>query len=656
MFGYSISLGQTSSLSYMAVGKPWDATVHVYSIRNPDHQAIVTNISTLGQPPTGPQLKEQFKTTQWTAVTMLRDTNNGTYPNRMISLFGYSISFSDQAQWLAVGIPARTYQSTNTVQLQFSPYNGAVRLYRRLSATQFTYFGEIPNPNADRFWDRFGSKVQLKRTQSALWLFVAANSGWDGASTKYYDAELDTDGWPIQPTTDTSRAGVYVYEVLNPSRTDVPQQANQLAVLRQFVPTLSKVPLGSLGIDFDALVGADDAVTLLMRDYVLPEGVSEHDYTAACPNRTCSYLVLKQNGQTVTLNSTGAVVEYRLNTQTRLFEATKQQLKSVDFPKELISIETDLQNAGYQRDDWERNDWFGVGISAALDQKYNRILSMAGAPRDASGVFSFYKPSSGGTWSQGQFIPNTDIWRRSFFGQKVQLSPDARFLLVADPSGTSESMGRGIAYLYHRRSDSELMYPPELNQVPRQPLVSNSVPYQFDYMGSFSKLQQVGSANWTRYEADHFGHGIAVNQYFAVMGAPVEQCVYTYLMPLSVDLPPQPEPTGPGNYTITPPPPEPTESSVETQSKRSEQTWVYILIAGLCAFLLVIPVAMYLMKRRHRMQTLSQLKQHQQAQQSGDVQGSAEGLNGTRDDLSPGHVRPDAVLASSDTLASSTSM
>lgn len=148
----------------------------------------------------------------------------------------HSVTLSDDGAWLAVGIPGRSLVPlTQTVPLQFHSYTGAVRIYRRQDTTadisptaRYRYMGEITNPNSGtRFWDKFGSKVRWQavrdvasdgRNVTRQMLFVVANAGWDGASTAFYDAQPDTSGWPAGETTDVSRAGVYVYELVKPTQ------------------------------------------------------------------------------------------------------------------------------------------------------------------------------------------------------------------------------------------------------------------------------------------------------------------------------------------------------------------------------------------------------------------------------------------------------
>lgn len=212
-----------------------------------------------------------------------------------------------------------------------------------------------------------------------------------------------------------------------------------------------------------------DELTLLVRDFVvlerqLPANLLTSDL---CPSGACSYIDTVVDGQRVAVNGTGVVVEYRFDTESDTFEETGGVLASLDFPVASAVATGNFAldvNGGYQPSDWARDDWFGVGLSVGYDQKYDRYVAAVGAPRDASGLYSFYlaKGAASQQWTAGQFLPNDDYYRRSFFGQKVQFAGDGRFLVVADPAGSGNSLGRGNVFLYYRRSTSEIMVPGRL--------------------------------------------------------------------------------------------------------------------------------------------------------------------------------------------------
>jgi hypothetical protein len=76
----------------------------------------------------------------------------------------------------------------------------------------------------------------------------------------------------------------------------------------------------------------------------------------------------------------------------------------------------------------------------------------------------------GSYWQAGQFLPNDQYYRRSFFGQRTALSSDARFLVVSDTAGGPMRSGRGEIMLYWRRTLTEDLYPRVYANVPLPPL------------------------------------------------------------------------------------------------------------------------------------------------------------------------------------------
>ncbi len=90
--------------------------------------------------------------------------------------------------------------------------------------------GEIANPNSgERFWDKFGGKVQVQsgyrplnapvpesanyQPDNDVWIFISAGGGWDGATVKFNQARPGSSGFPIKPTTSVDRSGVYIYRL-----------------------------------------------------------------------------------------------------------------------------------------------------------------------------------------------------------------------------------------------------------------------------------------------------------------------------------------------------------------------------------------------------------------------------------------------------------
>lgn len=163
-FGYSVDMSDGEGKhTYLAVGQPWDSSVHIYKTLNPNYSSL-NNISTLVEP-------------TWEPVQLIGDTGNGTYPIRAYSLFGYSVSLSEDASWLAVGIPGRSYVPLSKYrQLESHSYSGAVRIYKRNSSDLFNFIGEIVNPNpGTRMWQKFGAKVKWKKTlNNKSYVFISA--------------------------------------------------------------------------------------------------------------------------------------------------------------------------------------------------------------------------------------------------------------------------------------------------------------------------------------------------------------------------------------------------------------------------------------------------------------------------------------------------
>jgi hypothetical protein len=93
MFGYSVALSQpnnTESLTWMAVGKPWDQSVHLY----------VAKTDILNNQTFNSTSKAQL---EWVSAGVVQDQPQN-FPRRGYSLFGYSVSLSRDGKYLAVKI------------------------------------------------------------------------------------------------------------------------------------------------------------------------------------------------------------------------------------------------------------------------------------------------------------------------------------------------------------------------------------------------------------------------------------------------------------------------------------------------------------------------------------------------------------------------
>ena len=612
----------------------------------------------------------QVPVKEWMPVQLLGDTNNGTYPLRPFSMFGSSVAFSEDGAWLAVGIPGRsTIPTSKYYQLQFHPYSGAVRIFRRQDAagqdtnpiTPYLYMGEVPNPNSgERFWDKFGSQVLWKTVPDEIsgtektFLFITANAGWDGATTKFYNATPDSPFWPTPPTTDVSRAGVYVYQLTKPKQV-APISGSIVAPTgllkyNQFIRQKSSIPLGTLGADIDVILrpavkGDATELFLLVRDFaILPSEMDESTYLSLCPSGDCSYVTTNVDGQSATVNATGVVLEYKLDYASETFDLTGDTMASLNFPLPM-NVQT---NNEYTPNQWEHNDWFGIGLTTAYDKKYDRYITAVGAPRDGNGVFSFFlkndETSPDLQWQAGQYLANDNFYRRSFFGQKLSFSPDARFLLVADPAGSGTSKGRGQVFLYYRRSETESLIPSEYNAIPKGqiPYGRESVPYFFDRLAELSK-SSIPVTNFTTFKSDQYGYGVATNKFFVVVGAPVEQCAYTYALPAVVDFSDQipTPPDGPGDYTIVRPSPTTNSTQPAPSDVPPDQAWLYGVIGGAGSLLVILPAAWLLLKYYHRKKVLQDLKNLKDVKA---LDKSEASLAQTQQDLSEGKGALDSTV------------
>jgi hypothetical protein len=146
---------------------------------------------------------------------------------------------------------------------------------------------------------------------------------------------------------------------------------------------------------------------------------------------------------------------------------------------------------------------------------------------------------------------------------------------------------------------------------------------QYDYLGTMRKT--LVPLNSTTFSSDHFGYGLAANDYFIAIGAPAEGCVYVYPMPTYAPVPPVPavnttqRPAAATNVIIAfteAPIPQPTPEPVPDRvtGATSDQAWLYALIGSLVLFILASPVALYLLIRWHRNKIIKELKAMDAAQ------------------------------------------
>jgi hypothetical protein len=163
------------------------------------------------------------------------------------------------------------------------------------------------------------------------------------------------------------------------------------------------------------------------------------------------------------------------------------------------------------------------------------VASSSSAPAQTAPLV-FSSTNNTENWQLSQMLLNNYNPFRSFFGGEQVVTPNGRFLIVAD---SITKTGRGVVHLYHRRATFEELYGYE--QVVRVNAttttksgegINSSGKSVFDRVGMLVKGPDrnfAGAAN--QFWADQFGVGLAANNHFAVVGAPVEGCFYAFALP-----------------------------------------------------------------------------------------------------------------------------
>ncbi|KAL7752250.1 hypothetical protein RI367_002295 [Sorochytrium milnesiophthora] len=595
MFGYSVSMVNIGNLTWMAVGKPWDTSVHIYNTpavslsvnatTNTYNVTTCVNVNTTASANTSTAAVpggnatqscttgtvsnttatvQPMPTVNWTFVTMLRDNStshdwNGTMTSSALTLFGYDVKWSTDGQWLAIGVPGRSYvqfSSLGSPKLMWSAYHGAVVMYRMVNG-QLQYHSELSAQLARtiQYFDRFGSKLLFSPDPTSEFLYIVSNGGWDGVSAPgvskpngdppIFGADMSSGLWPALPTTSTANLGVYIFHY------------NQLSGFWEpgnnggFLQAQSSVPLGMLGIDI-ALSGTNRYDTVLaMRDYVLS------DLTKA----------------------SGVVSLYRYDVT-----ATSYLRIATINSADLNSTST-----------WQQEDWFGYGLSLIFDQNVNAGVLHVGAPRFGQQVYSLVSTRWGiwDTWLPGNYLHNPTKQVRTFYGGTITNSPDSSVLLVSDATSNT---GGGTVYMYRRRKAGEVVVGYE--SVVRA-LNMNGL-FIYDLLGTFIKSANVSSV----YAQDHFGKATAMKGNIAVITAPAEDCVYTFALPAAYVPPGFVPPNNLPNNTIAVVPP-PNNAAPGNVSK--DNTTLYAIIGSVAGFLLIVPLTIYLVMRSHKKKLLRQL-------------------------------------------------
>jgi hypothetical protein len=569
MFGYSMALASDSDTTILAVGKPWDCSVHIYKTITPPPIDLSLNNTNLTD--------FQFQNVNWSYVGYVSDTNNGTWPTTPYSLFGYSVSMTSDGKYLAVGIPGRS-RTQNPLQLEQKSFAGEVRLYKRRQDFSYELHSIVRNPNAgSQFWQKFGSKVQFQTALNRTFLVVSANHGWDGTTIQYKRARPGNPQFPIGPTTNVFYAGLYIYEFIDD---DDAQSVSYL----QFIRQKSSVPMGTQGIDF-YVSGDSNELKVLMRDYL----------------------------------NYGCVVEYRFNQTSDLFyEVDTFSGYNFTLPLDVVP------NNGYSFNSWEKTDWFGLGISYVYDPFFNRHIMAIGAPKDGTGLYTFFKRGNDyyegldnddieNSWNSGDYILSDAPYRESSFGVKHQFSPSGHFLVVSNPTGSGMSKGKGEVSLYYRQTEFEKLYPTQFNlRIPNNLKYpeGSTPPYSYAKIAQLTDGKSTGNSTKI-VPSDHFGYGLAVNEDFVIIGAPASSCFYSYRIPLVQQVSKLPPRKPPSITTKIIKPPATTtmpERPAQESGQTSSQAWMYGVIAGVVVLCVLAPVTTWFIMRRHKQKVLAQLQ------------------------------------------------
>jgi hypothetical protein len=238
--------------------------------------------------------------------------------------------------------------------------------------------------------------------------------------------------------------------------------------------------LGTIGIDITVSGTNIEDTVLVMRDYTK-----------------------NKNGESETL---GMVSIYRYNS--RNFQ------KVADITNKLAGSSST----------WQNEDWFGVGMHFAMDNiETNGVLHVS-APKRSEKVFRLTSKSwkQWDEWAVDGAFENPIRRDKSFFGGTMDGHPNGAYLMVADAISAN---GRGMVYLIHRRHSGEAILGFE-DEV-RGPM--ENATYTYDWIGTFAKEN---STALSTYLQDQFGKSITSSGNVVIIGAPAEDCVYTFNRPL----------------------------------------------------------------------------------------------------------------------------
>jgi len=346
--------------------------------------------------------------------------------------------------------------------------------------------------------------------------------------------------------TDTSRIGVHVLKR---------QGSTTTYSWIQFLKVVSPIAFGTLGIDFAVSGQMPENMMIVVRDYIVTAG--------------------DVNG-----SGAGSVVAYAYNITSGLFFQVQNITGS---------------SAGSTGNYWAE-DYFGVGLSMAYDSVSNVTCLMIGAPKEGQKLYSFglnnaalirtngFNSVATGSsfWSQQSIMTNPLQDSVTFFGGTTVLTSDARYMFVGD---AVSSTGYGTVHVYRRYIANEQPLGFENVPIPSNIIsstgstVSGSPYFGFYRIGTLSK----GTSYNGTYTIDQFGVAIATNWWLTVVGAPAEECMYTFLSPQSyqglVDIP--------SNFTAVSVPTQTPEVSFSGSSSNVAASWMWAVIGSIIAIVII---------------------------------------------------------------------
>jgi len=178
------------------------------------------------------------------------------------------------------------------------------------------------------------------------------------------------------------------------------------------------------------------------------------------------------------------------------------------------------------------------------------VTLTVGAPREATKFYTFAQNSStistngtpvilksgaanNGYWIQGPTYLNELPGSVSFFAGTMSMTPDSKYLMVSDALSAS---GQGTVHLYKRATSTEKtlgyenVFVPAGVQLEGSVSTSGAPAYGFYRIGQLIKSKNGAPSQYT---LDHYGTSVDSNWWVTVVGAPAEECLYTFGNPVS---------------------------------------------------------------------------------------------------------------------------